>query len=207
MLAPLSMLLWLMGKTWMRWTMLGCETGSAFLCHDKFLSVGDGRTGCSFGDWMVENCLGPVFWDFNWPTVSFGEGNKLVTLKEQNSLAGDLCSKKRFAETLKKRKKGLLMSLSVSTKWTPPLTEANLSSSQQQQLEVLLCSFWSIFQPPRELPPKRILDHRIPLKEGTTPIEVKPYRCPYFQRMRSKSKLETFYILDSSNLHRALIRH
>lgn len=99
------------------------------------------------------------------------------------------------------------MSLSVSTKWTPPLTEANLSSSQQQQLEVLLCSFWSIFQPPRELPPKRILDHRIPLKEGTTPIQVEPYRQPYFQRMRSESKSESFYILDSSNLHRALIRH
>lgn len=53
---------------------------------------------------------------------------------------------------------------------------------QCQQLESLLTSFYAIFQPLVDMPPARMQDHRIPLKQGTSPIAVKPYRYPHFQK-------------------------
>nr|GFA02824.1 hypothetical protein [Tanacetum cinerariifolium] len=46
----------------------------------------------------------------------------------------------------------------------------------------LLAEFWEVFQTPKTLPPKRPLDHRICLKEGTSPISQRPYRYPAIQK-------------------------
>ncbi|GKB35094.1 retrotransposon-related protein [Tanacetum coccineum] len=42
--------------------------------------------------------------------------------------------------------------------------------------------FKEVFQPPKSLPPERPFDHRIILKEGTTPISQRPYRYPVVQK-------------------------
>nr|GMC90855.1 Transposon Ty3-G Gag-Pol polyprotein [Ipomoea batatas] len=46
----------------------------------------------------------------------------------------------------------------------------------------LILSFSTIFQPPRDLPPHRDLDHRIHLLPGSKPVNVRPYRYPHFQK-------------------------
>ncbi|XP_022008416.1 uncharacterized protein LOC110907795 [Helianthus annuus] len=46
----------------------------------------------------------------------------------------------------------------------------------------LVARFASVFQVPKGLPPTRPFDHRIVLKEGTTPISVRPYRYPAVQK-------------------------
>nr|GEY43348.1 putative mitochondrial protein [Tanacetum cinerariifolium] len=46
----------------------------------------------------------------------------------------------------------------------------------------LVCDFQEVFQPPKSLPPERPFDHRIILKEGTTPISQCPYRYPAVQK-------------------------
>ena len=53
-------------------------------------------------------------------------------------------------------------------------------------MQFLLQTFEDIYQEPKQLPPEREIDHRINLKEGTNPINVRPYRYAYFQ----KSKIE-----------------
>nr|GEU32406.1 hypothetical protein [Tanacetum cinerariifolium] len=58
------------------------------------------------------------------------------------------------------------------------------------QTNVSLCSmekelvhdFQEVFQAPKSLPSKRPFDHRIILKEGTTPISQRPYRYPAIQK-------------------------
>jgi len=46
-------------------------------------------------------------------------------------------------------------------------------------LQELLESFSDLFQEPTALPPSRgSFDHKIPLKEGTSPINIRPYRYP-----------------------------
>lgn len=39
-----------------------------------------------------------------------------------------------------------------------------------------------MFNMPDELPPNREVDHQIRLKEGTNPINVKPYKYPHAQK-------------------------
>lgn len=51
---------------------------------------------------------------------------------------------------------------------------------QQPQIQHLLDSY--IFMEPQSLPPPRSQDHRIPLIEGTKPVNVRPYMYPYFQK-------------------------
>lgn len=44
----------------------------------------------------------------------------------------------------------------------------------------LLLDFEPLFQEPLGLPPKTDHDHKIVLKEGTSPISTHPYRYPYY---------------------------
>ncbi|GKC39446.1 enoyl-[acyl-carrier-protein] reductase, mitochondrial [Tanacetum coccineum] len=49
-------------------------------------------------------------------------------------------------------------------------------SNLQSELQQLLDSFDDVFDNPTHLPPKRILDHSIALKEGSNPINLRAYR-------------------------------
>ncbi|KAL4318769.1 hypothetical protein GQ457_18G015560 [Hibiscus cannabinus] len=62
-------------------------------------------------------------------------------------------------------------------------TEANTPHDKvHPNMEQLLQEFSDIFHEPTEIPPTRDIDHRIPLKDGTEPINVRPYRYAYFQK-------------------------
>ncbi|GAB2226297.1 hypothetical protein Drorol1_Dr00022099 [Drosera rotundifolia] len=52
------------------------------------------------------------------------------------------------------------------------------STTENNQLTAMLDEFDDLFQPPKTLPPQRSHDHGIPLKEGISPINVRPYRYP-----------------------------
>jgi len=45
-----------------------------------------------------------------------------------------------------------------------------------------LKEYADIFAEPKTLPPHRSHDHKIILKEGTSPINVRPYRYPALQK-------------------------
>ena len=49
-------------------------------------------------------------------------------------------------------------------------------------LEELLKEYADIFKEPKALPPHRSHDHRITLKDGTSPINVRPYKYPSLQK-------------------------
>lgn len=49
-------------------------------------------------------------------------------------------------------------------------------------LHALLQHHATIFSTPTGLPPERHVDHRIPLITGASPVNVRPYRYPYFQK-------------------------
>lgn len=49
-------------------------------------------------------------------------------------------------------------------------------------LQNLLVQYENVFSVPKGLPPTRLFDHRIPLLPNTPPINIKPYRYPYFQK-------------------------
>lgn len=47
-------------------------------------------------------------------------------------------------------------------------------SSQPKELQNLLQEFHHVLEEPKGIPPSRAFDHRIPLKEGTVPVNVRP---------------------------------
>lgn len=49
-------------------------------------------------------------------------------------------------------------------------------------IESLLEEFTDVFDTPVGLPPQRIQDHCIPIKDGAQPINSNSYRCPYFHK-------------------------
>ncbi|GKD40383.1 reverse transcriptase, partial [Tanacetum coccineum] len=81
-----------------------------------------------------------------------------------------------------------VMSLTVTNKPVFGITES-------QALKELLIEFEDVFALPTVLPPQRHHDHRIPLKEGAVPVNIRPYRHPPTQ----KDAIETMVqeLLDS----------
>ncbi|XP_075659330.1 uncharacterized protein LOC142629260 [Castanea sativa] len=50
------------------------------------------------------------------------------------------------------------------------------------ELQPLLQEFHQVLEEPRTLPPSREFHHQISLKEGTAPVNVRPYRYAHFQK-------------------------
>lgn len=51
-----------------------------------------------------------------------------------------------------------------------------------EQMSSLVQTYAAIFNAPTELPPPREIEHRITLKEGCDPVNVRPYRYAHFQK-------------------------
>jgi hypothetical protein len=58
----------------------------------------------------------------------------------------------------------------------------NMESSQtiHPSMQAMLQNFSNMFAEPSSLPPTREIDHGIPLKEGTEPVNVRPYRYAHY---------------------------
>ncbi|MCI14060.1 Ty3/gypsy retrotransposon protein, partial [Trifolium medium] len=58
----------------------------------------------------------------------------------------------------------------------------SLEEEQSRELEQLLNMSAGVFQEPKGLPPKRMKEHEIALKEGQKAVNVRPYRYPYHHK-------------------------
>ena len=61
-----------------------------------------------------------------------------------------------------------------------------LSSDMQALLE----EYSDVYAVPTSLPPAREIDHKIPLKDGTEAINVRPYRYAYFQKTEIENQVQ-----------------
>lgn len=62
------------------------------------------------------------------------------------------------------------------------LSSSGKETTDDPVLEKILKSYEDIFAEPHCLPPERIHVHQIILKSGTSPISVRPYQYPSFQK-------------------------
>ena len=63
-------------------------------------------------------------------------------------------------------------------------------SGIQGDIQKLLEEFEDVFKEPTALPPHRSMDHAIHLMPNSTPVNVKPYRYPYFQKNEIERQVE-----------------
>ncbi|KAJ3687587.1 hypothetical protein LUZ61_016751 [Rhynchospora tenuis] len=115
-------------------------------------------------DWLED--ISPLFLDMKSKTLKFNWGNKEV------KLAGE---KREVMHDLKSMELCLMIDQRKEEK-----DECQVLMSEP--LEHLLESYSDLFQEPKSLPPKRKNDHTIPLKSGTEPVNLRPYRYSFVQK-------------------------
>ena len=64
----------------------------------------------------------------------------------------------------------------------PPALEVSFPADIPDPVRQVLEGHRAVFALPRGMPPQRQFDHRIHLARNTKPINVRPYRYPYFQK-------------------------
>jgi hypothetical protein len=69
-----------------------------------------------------------------------------------------------------------------------------------EKIQALLAEFIDIFEEPKGLPPVRMNDHSIPLKAGSEPPRIRPYRVPHKQKYEMEQQIKEL-------LQNSVIRH
>ncbi|GMJ00990.1 hypothetical protein HRI_003768200 [Hibiscus trionum] len=62
------------------------------------------------------------------------------------------------------------------------LTCEEIEADTPSELEKLLQQYQSMFEEPQGLPPVRTQDHAIRLQEESSPVNLRPYRFPHYQK-------------------------
>ncbi|WVZ17603.1 hypothetical protein V8G54_010585 [Vigna mungo] len=146
--------------------------------------------------WLTQ--VSPFVMDYNGPFMRFMWEGQLVELKGETGPTPSPISFQQlrrlqqtnsvaalFQLTLEPTGAPFLHSYSANTTTTlpfPTTTITHTPTSDQPQLQALLHKYSSLFQPPTTLPPSRPTDHHITLHPNTSPILVRPYRYPHYQK-------------------------
>jgi hypothetical protein len=125
--------------------------------------------------------IGPVLMDYTSLSLSYNHNNKRITL------SGNLPTKpnpisahqlKRCVQTNAATELFHIQALPPHQHLDPP----SPISHPNPQINNLLFRFPHLFQEPKQLPPPRSSDHHITLLPNSAPVNVRPYRYPYFQK-------------------------
>lgn len=129
--------------------------------------------------------LGPVKWDFKNLSMEFHLNGRRHVLRGGKSDELKVLSPEKMQKLLHKQPQGAIAQLY--------LLQADCHVGEEAtplDLEALLSDFAGVFQEPKDLPPPRSHDHCIPLKPGTEPTNVRPYRYPYFQKTEIEKQVK-----------------
>nr|GEW55751.1 hypothetical protein [Tanacetum cinerariifolium] len=175
--------------------------GETFSASMMTLSLG----GCDMVlgvQWL--STLGDIQFNFQHLKMVFDYKGKTLILRGTTKPVVQWMNGKQVAKTGNQASKldmcvyltAMLNMLSISV----PTTENSGIPNTPSVLNPLIEEFADVFEVPNYLPPKRGHGHKIPLKEGTQPINMRPYRHPPTQKDAIESMVKE--LLDSG-----VIRH
>jgi hypothetical protein len=125
-------------------------------------------------NWLKKHSPNLLDWENR--TISICHEGQWLTLTDHQSRGKHcLISAKACSKLLAQGADAFLLQLSL------PNSSASGNASDSQHLPVadILIAFSDVFKEPAGLPPVRSCDHKIPLKEGATPPNIRPYRMPH----------------------------
>lgn len=138
-------------------------------------------------DWLKE--YNHVTFDFQKCSIIINRGEDKVELwgTEYKSECKTISSK-RLSKLLKNKQvssQGYLCMISNHSdiKWNSEY------SSREVQVRDLLKEYKDVFKEPTGLPPHRNQDHKIPLIEGSLPVNQRNYRVPYIQKAEIEKQI------------------
>jgi len=119
--------------------------------------------------------LGSVVCNWKQLTMEFWWKNQLRRLQGMDDEGIQIASITELTKTIHQNHAIFAICLQVST--TEPY-----SQTTHPDIEAILHEFSDILKEPTGLPPIKGVDHCISLKDGTEPINVRPYRYAYYQK-------------------------
>ena len=125
--------------------------------------------------------------DYNTLSMQFFHQGRLVELKGDNDAHLRLLSSPQFCRIYKRQGDGLCFQITMLSPETKPVDTSILP----KELQALLTKFEALFQSPHSMPPARSTDHHIHLLPQTTPVNVRPYRYPHFQKQEIELQVDT----------------
>ncbi|XP_040996213.1 uncharacterized protein LOC121242414 [Juglans microcarpa x Juglans regia] len=146
--------------------------GTTFVSDLLTLNLG----GCDIVlevQWLLS--LGPILWDFGKLSMQFTYKGVLTCLKALVSTSSNLVDDVKVAKLSPMESKGLFFQITT-------VQSQEVLHDVPQDILNLLDRFQIVFDKPRGLPPQRSYDHQILLKKDSTPVSVRPYRYPYYQK-------------------------
>ena len=131
--------------------------------------------------WMKS--LGPILTDYNDLTMKFLQAGKIVELKGESDSSIHIISAHQIERLLHTNGASAFFHIQVLPT-EPPSTKTFNSHTTS-----LLQKFKPLFQPPSTLPPPRNTNHTIHLLPNSQPVNVRPYRYPYFQKQEIEKQV------------------
>jgi hypothetical protein len=130
--------------------------------------------------------LGPILWDFSALKMEFQKEGKRVSICGMGVEKSEVDCSPTFLQELRRVEEGLILQI-----WEL----GSVQNKIPEQIEKLLLEFMEVFQEPKGIPPSRSHDHSIVLKEGTSPISVRPYRYPYYQKSEIEKLIKKLLVM------------
>ncbi|CAA0814232.1 Unknown protein [Striga hermonthica] len=127
--------------------------------------------------WLQE--LGKVIHDYKQMTMEFRWNGKRVTLQGIEGMEPRLISYNQLTAVMES---GDMLEMFEVYSISSDGVEKENSIQVPKACKPLLQEFADVFQEPKGLPPRRTYDHRVHLQPGSQPVNVRPYRYPYFQK-------------------------
>ncbi|KZV43200.1 peroxidase 64 [Dorcoceras hygrometricum] len=124
-------------------------------------------------DWL--RTLGEVVVNWETMSMSFTLGKGVVTLTGDPSLNRSVISRRALLRMAEIEFSGVLWNITVED-------SKNGMQNTAPELRELIDRYGKLFEEPRWLPPKRRREHAIILKEGSEPVQVRPYRYAHHQK-------------------------
>lgn len=133
-------------------------------------------SGCEIilgASWLKS--LGDILWNFENMIMKFSMDGREYQLQGELQPHTTVVSCKAMTRLLRKEKEAMLIQVS-------PVAECKTIEAIHPQIQTLIHKYAEIFETPKSLPPSREQDHRIELIPNTSPVSVRPYRYPHFQK-------------------------
>lgn len=128
--------------------------------------------------------LGPVLTDYTSLNMKFIAGGKLVELHGDREKDMELVSPSQLRCLLHTNPSSTFFHIHMET-----CPQSSPTTQVLPEITSLITKYSSLFQPPTSLPPSRPTDHSITLLPNTTPVNVKPYRYPYYQKQEIEDQV------------------
>lgn len=134
-------------------------------------------SGCEIvlgASWL--RTLGDIVWNFDSMVMKFRIQEKGYQLQGEVAPHATVVTCKSMTRLLRKEREAMLVQI------RPLVNETDRTIDTHPHIKALIQQYTDIFQTPTHLPPAREQDHRIELLPNATPVSVRPYRYPHFQK-------------------------